>query len=61
MRPEILAALTALLWAVGSYFGKRGRPRPGLPPSSGSWSGFGCRHWSCSRSARPSWRSSSGR
>jgi len=35
MRPEVLAALTALLWAVGSYFGKRGMVQAGLAPQLG--------------------------
>jgi len=35
MRPEILAAVTAVLWAVGSYFGKRGMAQAGLPPQLG--------------------------
>ena len=35
MRPEILAALTALLWAVGSYFGKRGMAQAELASQLG--------------------------
>ncbi len=35
MRPEFWALLTALLWAVGAFFGKRGMAQAELEPQQG--------------------------
>ncbi|MFO8033744.1 MAG: DMT family transporter [Candidatus Bipolaricaulota bacterium] len=35
MRPELLAVITAVLWATGAFFGKRGMAQAGLQPQQG--------------------------
>ncbi len=35
MRPEVWAILTAILWATGAFFGKRGMAQAGLEPQQG--------------------------
>ncbi len=35
MRPELWAILTAVLWATGAFFGKRGMAHAGLEPQQG--------------------------
>ncbi len=35
MRPELWAILTAVLWATGAFFGKRGMAQAGLEPQQG--------------------------
>lgn len=35
MRPEIMALLTGLFWAIGSFFGKKGLNMAGLDPQVG--------------------------
>ncbi len=35
MRPELLAILTAVLWAAGAFFGKRGMAQAELTPQQG--------------------------
>jgi len=35
MRPELWALLTAILWAVGAFFGKRGMAHAELEPQQG--------------------------
>ncbi len=35
MRPEYWAILTAMLWSVGAFFGKRGMAQAGLEPQQG--------------------------